>query len=100
MCVLSIVTNNVLFLPGIEASRLYRPDGNGTNKLWEPDASADVPQLFLDANGSSAKSDIYTKDVVEELPVTGNNIYKIVPRGPRHLEKYRQHHRGLQSRSV
>lgn len=64
--------SNVLFLPGMEGSRLYDAD----DKLWEPfDLSADgilgilfgagdarVRNLFLTASGESKRSDIHTKE--------------------------------------
>ncbi|MDO8520892.1 MAG: PxKF domain-containing protein [bacterium] len=72
--------SNVLFLPGIEASRLYRPDyDGGTDQLWEPNAQSDVTDIFLTDEGKSVRSDIYTKDVVDEinvLPIGQANIYK------------------------
>jgi len=72
--------SNVLFLPGLEASRLYRPDySGGTDQLWEPNIDDDVEALFLDENGKSIKSDIYTKDVLDEVnvtPLAQANIYK------------------------
>lgn len=70
--------SNVLFLPGLEASRLYRPDYNGgTERLWEPELLHNNSELFLDSDGVSNRSDIYTRDVVDNayLPVKGN-IYK------------------------
>lgn len=70
--------SNVLFLPGIEASRLYRHDyAGGTDKLWEPNADADVQDLYMNPDGTSARSDVYAKekDVIDELP-DGENIYK------------------------
>jgi pimeloyl-ACP methyl ester carboxylesterase len=59
--------SNVLFLPGIEASRLYSPSafGSSENRLWEPDNDTDVTNLFLDQNGKSVSPDIYTKDVID-----------------------------------
>ena len=70
--------SNVLFLPGIEGSRLYRPDYNGgTDKLWEPNIDGDVRDLYMNADGSSARFDVYAKErsVIDELP-NGENIYK------------------------
>ncbi|MHB8710382.1 MAG: lipase/acyltransferase domain-containing protein [Minisyncoccota bacterium] len=68
--------DNVLFLPGIEGSRLYKPDYNGgTTRLWEPMLpDHDNSQLFLDANGVPNRSDIYTKDVIDNAyaPIKGN----------------------------
>lgn len=72
--------SNVLFLPGLEASRLYKPDYNGgIDQLWEPNANSDAVDLFLDADGKSTRSDVYTKDVIDEknvLPFGQGNIYK------------------------
>ncbi len=87
-CVINC-NSNVLFLPGIEASRLYAMDDpnctliNCENQLWEPNRNDDVRKLFLDKEGkSTAAYDIYTRDVVDEVNVTNNtpipdaNIYK------------------------
>lgn len=70
--------SNVLFLPGIEASRLYRPDYNGgTDRLWEPNIDSDLKDLYLNPDGTSARSDVYAKErsIIDELP-NGENIYK------------------------
>ena len=86
--------SSVLFLPGIEGSRLYEGTGCGKaaeEKLWEPIADsitdiawdvlrgagdARVHDLALTSAGTSACTDIYTKegDVVDT--VRGSNIYK------------------------
>lgn len=72
--------SNVLFLPGLEASRLYRPgDTGGTDQLWEPNTDSDTKDLFLDVNGKSVRNDVYTKDVIDEknvLPIGQGNVYK------------------------
>lgn len=70
--------SNVLFLPGIEASRLYRPDYNGgTDQLWEPNIDSDLKDLYLKPDGMSVRSDVYAKEwgVIDELP-NGKNVYK------------------------
>ncbi|OGG78280.1 hypothetical protein A3A36_02935 [Candidatus Kaiserbacteria bacterium RIFCSPLOWO2_01_FULL_52_12b] len=70
--------SNVLFLPGIEASRLYRPDYNGgTDRLWEPNIDSDVKDLYLKSDGTSVRSDVYAKEkgIIDELS-DGKNIYK------------------------
>lgn len=74
--------SSVLFLPGIEASRLYL-DNNGvfgalvgttTNRLWEPNSSADISKLGMTDSGKSINSGIYTKDVIDSI--FGFGIYK------------------------
>ena len=75
--VLGACVSNVLFLPGLEASRLYRPDYNGdTDQLWEPNTDGDANDLFLTADGKSVRNDVYTKDVIDEAYRAGPNIYK------------------------
>lgn len=68
--------SSVLFLPGLQASRLYRPIviGDGEDQLWEPDFGDEAPVLMLDG---IAESDIYTKkgDVLAEAYGVVN-IYK------------------------
>ncbi|MCX6786236.1 MAG: right-handed parallel beta-helix repeat-containing protein [Candidatus Kaiserbacteria bacterium] len=82
--------SSVLFLPGIEGSRLYEGTGCGKSaeeKLWEPIADSildilrgagddKVHDLFLDESGDSACDDIYVKtnDILDS--VRGSNIYK------------------------
>jgi pimeloyl-ACP methyl ester carboxylesterase len=81
--------SNVLFLPGIEGSRLYEGTGCGKaaeEKLWEPYESLwgvlrsagdkKARDLALDSSGASVCTDIYTKegDVIDT--VRGSNIYK------------------------
>ena len=72
--------SNVLFLPGIESSRLYRPQvvGDPENRAWEPSDDDDVRDLYLKENGEGWRDDVYTKerDVLDELPIVGQNIYK------------------------
>lgn len=70
--------SSVLFLPGIQSSRLYTKGTDGDeNKLWVPNRDADVQKLEMTEDGFSV-NDIYTKDVIKEavLPFVGGNIYK------------------------
>src|SRR6266481_3404884 len=61
--------SNVLFLPGIEGSRLYEPANNcnpahagcAERKLWDPSSDADLAELMLDRSGKSIHS-VYTKE--------------------------------------
>ena len=70
--------SNVLFIPGLEASRLYKTDNDGGEKrLWEPGLFHDNSELYLDTNGEPKNPGIYTKDIIDNayLPIKGN-IYK------------------------
>jgi len=69
--------SNVLFLPGIEGSRLYRPEGAGEKRLWEPAHDADAQELTMNPDGTSGRDDIYTRDVIDNayVPIKGN-VYK------------------------
>lgn len=61
--------SSVLFLPGVEASRLYEKlDMLGEYRLWEPrDRVEDLQRLYLDNEGKSVSDGIYTKDVVDSF---------------------------------
>lgn len=87
--------SNVLFLPGIKGSHLYRPkDGcdaslsSCEDRLWEPGldegifssllrgaGNDDVRDLFLNAQGASARSDIYVKEKDILDSVSGKDFY-------------------------
>ena len=82
--------SSVLFLPGIEGSRLYEGTGCGKDaeeKLWEPIGDSllsilrgagdeKVRGLFLDQDGVSVCSDIYAKedDIIDS--VRSSKIYQ------------------------
>lgn len=69
--------SNILFLPGIQASRLYMQENGEEEKLWEPFGDDDVEMLRMSETGESI-NDVYTKDVVDEKGgvAIGGNIYK------------------------
>jgi parallel beta-helix repeat protein len=76
-------TDNVLFLPGIEASRLYQTNSGGVEqRKWEPWNDSDVRDIELGENGEPLSGDkIYTRDVIDQaykdhLDLIGPNIYK------------------------
>ena len=71
--------SNVLFLPGVKASRLYRPQavGGEENKLWEPGGNGDIEDLFLNLDGTSMRDDVYTRDILDAHFSFGNgDVYK------------------------
>lgn len=71
--------SNVMFLPGIKASRLYKKGSLGMeDKLWPPNFFGnDLEDLALDENGKSINN-VYTRDAIDEvaIPEIGGNIYK------------------------
>ncbi len=74
-----VCCSNVLFLPGIEASRLYKDVrkyfGTSTDQLWEPFGNTDVKKLLLDNNGKSLDDSIYTSDILDSA-FNVKNIYE------------------------
>jgi len=82
--------SNVLFLPGIEGSRLYEQSAEGEQRLWEPSSDADAGKLALNADGSSAYG-VYAKhgEVLDEVCVAAvcPNIYKAFVE---HMDKLKQ----------
>ncbi|MBI2439302.1 MAG: hypothetical protein HYV45_01720 [Candidatus Moranbacteria bacterium] len=64
--------SSVLFLPGLEASRLYE----GNEERWEPYGNADVERLHLNEDGES-EHNIRVGDVIDNayIPIKGN-IYE------------------------
>ncbi len=95
-CAAGGCVSNVLFLPGIEGSRLYEGTGCGKSaeeKLWDPTddgfwsegwnvvaekGDAKVAELGLDVSGESKCADIYTKDGDVIDAVQGTNLYQSV----------------------
>lgn len=75
----SICCSNILFLPGLEASRLYKKENgvfwNSENTLWEPNRNDDVRKLFLDNDGYSIDPSIYTSDILDSA-FGRKDIYK------------------------
>lgn len=61
--------SNVIFIPGIEASRLYKDSpgilGTSTNQLWEPNRNDDVRKMYMNAQGKSIDPSIYTSDIID-----------------------------------
>lgn len=65
--------SNVVFLPGLEASRLYQHGALFENKLWEPNQNDDVRKLYLNPDGTPQNNDIYTRDIIGQA--FGFNVY-------------------------
>jgi pimeloyl-ACP methyl ester carboxylesterase len=69
--------SSVLFLPGIQASRLYKANfaGDGNDQVWPPNAlfNEDIYDLSMDVNGVSAEQ-IYTGGIMETAP-GGTPVY-------------------------
>lgn len=57
----SVCCSSVLFIPGLQASRLY----SGTNRLWEPNRNVDVEKLYLNSAGSSTLATVYSGDPID-----------------------------------
>lgn len=71
-----VCCSSVAFIPGFEGSRLYEPSLLGEDQLWEPNWNKDVEKLYLNQEGQSIRTDIYTRDIIDESKIGGFNIYK------------------------
>ncbi|MDR3558514.1 MAG: hypothetical protein P4L61_03210, partial [Candidatus Pacebacteria bacterium] len=65
----TVCCSSVLFVPGIEASRLSVDDrralGTSTDQLWEPISNLQVEGLYLDSSGKSIRSGIHQSGLVD-----------------------------------
>lgn len=72
--------SSVLFIPGLQASRLYKKGLLFENQLWEPNRNADIEKLYLDSDGNSLDQNIYTKDIIKRtnigMGIFDQNVYK------------------------
>lgn len=66
--------SSVLFVPGIQASRLFQ----GENQLWEPNRNDDVKKLYLDTAGAALVANIQPGSIIDSVNSVGigPNIYK------------------------
>ena len=70
--------SSVLFLPGIQASRLYQDGFLGSeDQIWEPTNlfSQDVRNLEMTAQGESI-NEVYTRDIMDAVPGIGD-VYAV-----------------------
>jgi hypothetical protein len=76
--------SNIIFLPGVETSRLYEKTGilNLNTQLWEPPALKGVlgiggiKKLFLDKSGSSTQL-VFTDDVISRTDYPTDNLINV-----------------------
>jgi len=59
----TVCCSSVLFIPGIESSRLYK----GQSLLWEPHRNDNVRQLFMNDDGSSVDTSIYSGGPIDNV---------------------------------
>jgi len=62
--------SSVLFLPGLEASRLYNVQrllviGSTTAKSWEPIKFTDVQSLYMNSDGTTMDHSVYSSDIID-----------------------------------
>jgi len=66
--------SNVLFLPGIQASRLYTKEGGKERLLWEPNTNSDISLLAMTDAGASVNP-VYTRDIIDKVWGWHTDIY-------------------------
>ncbi len=64
----------VMFIPGIQASRLHTKTDGELNKRWEPISNNDVKALFMDSDGLSKDRTVIAKEIIDEA--FSFNVYK------------------------
>ncbi len=70
--------SNVLFIPGMQGSRLYNlRDNNSEDQLWEANLPSDLVDLYMDANGNILDDGIYTRDVLDRTNIVPDIIEDI-----------------------
>lgn len=62
--------SNILFLPGMQGSRLYMKEGDDEVQLWEPFGSEDYEKLRMTDAGVS-ENEVYTRDVIDSIYFAG-----------------------------
>jgi hypothetical protein len=66
-----VCCSNILFIPGLEGTRLYKPQSlplsllTSTNQLWEPNINADVTKLYLNPDGTSKDHSVYSGQPID-----------------------------------
>ncbi len=70
--------SSVIFIPGIQGSRLYTKRDNGTeDQLWEANLPGDAQDLYLDTSGQSINSGVYTRDIIGKTNIVPDEIENI-----------------------
>lgn len=70
---LALRQSSVLFLPGLEASRLYE----GDEQRWEPGSDADAERLLMNPDTSQSEHNIHVGGVIDNAYVSvKGNVYK------------------------
>jgi hypothetical protein len=71
--------SSVLFIPGMQASRIYKKGTLGENQLWEPNTVSDISKMYLTKDGYSLDKTLYFKDIIERTNVLygGNDDIEI-----------------------
>lgn len=71
---------SIAFIPGIQASRLFKQGTFFEDQLWEPNNDGDAHALAMHGNGTSLDADLYTKPgtegVIDEVFGFTENVYK------------------------
>lgn len=68
----TVCCSSVLFIPGIEASRIYSPIANPLNlgtttvMAWEPLSNPTVKSMYLNPDGSSINPNVYSGDAIDK----------------------------------
>lgn len=75
----SACCSSVLFIPGMEGSRIYKNGAVSENQLWEPNRNTDVSKLYLAKDGNSIDKSLYFRDIISRTNILfgGNDDMEI-----------------------
>lgn len=73
--------SSVLFIPGLQGSRLYKKSFGIDRMLWEPGRNGDIKNLFLDNLGVSKEKGVYARGVLDNVSYLNGYFKKDIYKG-------------------
>jgi hypothetical protein len=65
-----VCCSSILFIPGMQGSRIYKKSTFTENQLWEPNSNSDVKKLYLNDDGYSIDKTLYLRDIIDRTNIT------------------------------
>ncbi len=82
--------SSVLFLPGLQATRLYTDiSGQSKFKVWDPSSGTHINYLKMSVGGTATKK-VFAKDIMSELRIAGVPVYSIYTAFLQEIQKMKE----------